>query len=105
MDFQSNAFCASGMHFPNGSFATFGGNSVINAVDGTSYGDVDGAKAIRIVNPCTGDFSASSAKCAWFDDANIIAMDRKRWYSTAEALADGSIVLIGGFVNGSSIHS
>jgi hypothetical protein len=29
MDFMSNAFCASGMHLPNGSFATFGGNGAI----------------------------------------------------------------------------
>jgi hypothetical protein len=102
MDFQSNAFCASGFHFPNGSFATFGGNSVINAVDGTSYGDTDGAKSIRLIDPCTGDVNSlvKQGKCQWFDDASQIAMQRKRWYSTAEALANGTIVLIGGFVNG-----
>jgi hypothetical protein len=27
MDFMSNSFCASGAHFPNGTFMTFGGNS------------------------------------------------------------------------------
>ena len=26
MDVQTNPFCAAGMHLPNGSFATFGGN-------------------------------------------------------------------------------
>ena len=29
MDVITNPFCASGMHFPNGSFVTFGGNGAI----------------------------------------------------------------------------
>jgi hypothetical protein len=29
MDFNSNAFCASGAHYPNGTFMTFGGNGAI----------------------------------------------------------------------------
>jgi hypothetical protein len=104
MDFQSNAFCSSGLHWPNGSFATFGGNGVINAADGASYGDSDGGKSIRLIDPCTGDINslANDPKCQWFDDATKIAMQRKRWYSTAEALGNGTIVLIGGFVNGQS---
>lgn len=31
-------------------------------------------------------------------------MQKSRWYSTAEPLADGTIVLIGGFVNGGYIN-
>lgn len=119
MDFASNAFCASGMHFPNGSFATFGGNgaigpggnigSQVNAGGGSgayddTYKDADGAKSIRILNPCSGSVSAWASDCQWFDDASKLAMQKKRWYSTAEALADGSIVLIGGFVNGGYIN-
>ncbi|QRW18226.1 glyoxal oxidase [Rhizoctonia solani] len=94
MDMNSNVFCASGMHFPNGSFATFGGNGAI----GPGGNDYDGTKAIRILDPCT------TGNCAWFDNANVLAMQRKRWYSTAEPLADGSIILIGGFVNGGYIN-
>jgi hypothetical protein len=29
MDIRSNIFCASGMHLPNGSFVTFGGNGAV----------------------------------------------------------------------------
>jgi hypothetical protein len=119
MDFSSNAFCASGMHFPNGSFATFGGNgaigpggnigSVVNQGGGSGFYDAtlqdyDGSKSIRILNPCTGSFTAADTDCQWFDNATLISMQKKRWYSTAEALADGSIVLIGGFVNGGYIN-
>ncbi|KAF8674141.1 Glyoxal oxidase [Rhizoctonia solani] len=111
MDMNSNVFCASGMHFPNGSFATFGGNGAIgpggnvgsvsewgSGVYDETYKDYDGTKAIRILDPCT------TGNCAWFDNANVLAMQRKRWYSTAEPLADGSIILIGGFVNGGYIN-
>ncbi|CAE6450913.1 unnamed protein product [Rhizoctonia solani] len=111
MDMNSNVFCASGMHFPNGSFATFGGNGAIgpggnvgsvsqygSGVYDETYKNYDGTKAIRILDPCT------TGNCAWFDDANVLAMQRKRWYSTAEPLADGSIILIGGFVNGGYIN-
>lgn len=118
MDFSSNAFCASGMHFPNGSFATFGGNgaigpggnvgSVPNDSGSASYDetfmDYDGGKSIRVLNPCTGSFSTSDTNCQWFDNASVLSMQKKRWYSSAEALADGSIVLIGGFVNGGYIN-
>ncbi|CAE6409207.1 unnamed protein product [Rhizoctonia solani] len=111
MDMNSNVFCASGMHFPNGSFATFGGNGAIgpggkvgsvaewgSGVYDETYKNYDGTKAIRILDPCT------TGNCAWFDNANVLAMQRKRWYSTAEPLADGSIILIGGFVNGGYIN-
>ncbi|KAG8690122.1 hypothetical protein FRC11_013685, partial [Ceratobasidium sp. 423] len=111
MDMNSNVFCASGMHFPNGSFATFGGNGAIgpggnvgsvaqygSGIYDDTYKDYDGTKAIRILDPCT------TGNCAWFDDANVLAMQKKRWYSTAEPLADGSIILIGGFVNGGYIN-
>jgi hypothetical protein len=116
MDFASNAFCASGMHLPNGSFATFGGNGAIGPGgnigsvfgDGTgaydeTYKDYDGGKSIRILNPCTGTISATDTKCQWFDDASVLAMKKRRWYSTAEALGDGTIALIGGFQNGSCL--
>ena len=59
MDIKTNAFCASGMHLPNGSFVAFGGNGAIGpggnigsqkAPSGASgifddvYNDFDGSK-------------------------------------------------------------
>ncbi|OBZ66532.1 Galactose oxidase [Grifola frondosa] len=120
MDVLTNTFCASGMHLPNGSFATFGGNGAVgpggnigdetypnNPYQGlfdTVYQDYDGTKAIRILSPCTSDQNLSSAECQWFDNASLLAMQKQRWYSAAEALGDGSVAIIGGFVNGGYVN-
>ncbi|KAG5643432.1 hypothetical protein DXG03_000940 [Asterophora parasitica] len=118
MDVRSNVFCASGMHLPNGSYVTFGGNGAIgrggeigsvrnpwgNGAWDAEYQDFDGSKAIRILNPCTSQDNFASTKCQWFDDASLLSMQKQRWYSTAEPLADGTMVLIGGFVNGGYIN-
>ncbi|KIK26153.1 glyoxal oxidase [Pisolithus microcarpus 441] len=118
MEVYTNTFCASGMHLPNGSYATFGGNgavgpggnigSVLNnagsgAYDAT-YGDYDGGTAIRILNPCTNADDWSSSQCQWFDNATVLSMQKRRWYSACEPLGDGTIALIGGFVNGGYIN-
>ncbi|KAI0353315.1 DUF1929-domain-containing protein [Trametes cingulata] len=120
MAVSTNVFCASGMHLPNGSFATFGGNGAIgpggnigdqtypgNQYQGlfdTVYGDYDGTKAIRILKPCTSSDDFSSPDCQWFDNASLLSMQSQRWYSAAEPLGDGTIVLIGGFTNGGYIN-
>ncbi|KAH8831536.1 copper radical oxidase variant A [Flagelloscypha sp. PMI_526] len=108
MDVKTNVFCASGMHLPNGSYATFGGNGAVTvggvAMDDKIFQDKDGAKAIRILNPCTSADNFDDPHCQWFDDPNVLYMQRKRWYSAAEPLANGTIVLIGGFVNGGYVN-
>ncbi|TFL01991.1 DUF1929-domain-containing protein [Pterulicium gracile] len=112
MDIKTNVFCASGMHLPNGSFVTFGGNSAIgpggaigseaNQFGGADYDqtyqDYDGTKAIRLLDPCT------DTSCEWFDDPDVLSMQKRRWYAAAEPLADGRIAIIGGFVNGGYIN-
>jgi len=119
MDISSNSFCASGMHLPNGSFATFGGNDGVGLgatpasaknPDGTGfwdsyYQDFDGRTAIRIVNPCkiTDDLN-NPGNCMWFDDGSKLALKKRRWYSSAEPTGDGTIVILGGFVNGGFIN-
>ena len=117
MDVPSNVFCASGMHLPNGSFTAFGGNGAVgrggqmgSVNDGwvgswdAEYQNSDGRRAVRILDPCTGDADFNSAQCKWFDDASVLAMKVPRWYSTAEPLADGTIALIGGFSTGGYIN-
>ncbi|KAA1477811.1 DUF1929-domain-containing protein [Dentipellis sp. KUC8613] len=118
MDMQTNPFCAAGMHLPNGSFATFGGNGAItiggdtgsekypgnnfSAIFDQTYQDYDGRKAIRIIDPCEGD--VTQANCAWYDSPNGLQMSKARWYPGIEPLADGSVVLIGGFTSGGYIN-
>ena len=113
MDVETNPFCAAGMHLPNGSFATFGGNNAVgpggvNSDPGSTtsydptYKDHRGTRAIRIISPCTGDLS--SPQCSWYDSPNGLQMAKSRWYPGAEALADGTVVLIGGFTWGGYIN-
>ncbi|KAJ6525604.1 glyoxal oxidase N-terminus-domain-containing protein [Mycena capillaripes] len=119
MDVATNVFCASGMHLPNGSFVTFGGNGAIGpggqigsvrTPSGASgswdaiYQDSDGSKSIRILTPCTDSDDFTSSNCQWFDKPDQLSMQKQRWYSAAEMLGDGTIVIIGGFVNGGYIN-
>ncbi|KAH9973673.1 glyoxal oxidase [Lactifluus volemus] len=112
IDVQTNAFCAAGMHLPNASFALFGGNAAVGPGGNNSdlgstaefdpiYQDYDGRRAIRIFNPCQGD--ANSA-CSHYDAANGTQMAKARWYPAAEPLANGTVVLIGGFTGGGYIN-
>jgi hypothetical protein len=118
MDIMTNSFCASGAHLPNGSYVTFGGNGAIGpggnigsvknaagsgAFDAT-YGDYDGTKSIRVLNPCTNSQNFNSSNCQWFDNPAVLSMQNQRWYSSAESLPDGSVVMIGGFVNGGYVN-
>ena len=119
MDVLTNTFCSSGAHLPNGSYVTFGGNGAIGpggnigsqrnpggasgAFDAT-YQDYDGSKSIRVLNPCTSSQNFNDPSCQWFDNPAVLSMQKKRWYSSAESLPDGSIVLIGGFVNGGYVN-
>lgn len=133
MDIITDAFCASGMHFPNGSWVTFGGNGAVGPggnmgsvvgptgtgarhLPGTlslyahicaclgfydaTYKDYDGENAVRILNPCSAGDPESA--CTWYD--NSTKLMKRRWYSTAEPLANGTIVILGGFVNGGYIN-
>lgn len=116
IDVASNPFCSSGMHMPNGSFITFGGNGAIGPggdvgdIDKGSYdtvfGDLAGQTSIRVMNPlsCTGDSATTSPDCAWYDNANVTHLQSMRWYSTAEPMADGTVAVIGGFTNGGYIN-
>lgn len=52
----------------------------------------------------TNQLRIGTPQCQWFDNTTYVGMQKARWYSSAEALADGSIVLVGGFVNGGYIN-
>lgn len=120
MDVITNSFCAAGMHTPNGSYASFGGNdavttggavgSQLNPNSNTGawdslYQDFDGRKSIRILNPCTAtDNLAAGADCGWYDNPAALSMKQYRWYATAEPTATGQIVIMGGMVTGGYIN-
>ena len=101
------------MHLPNASYAVFGGNTAVgpggnDSDPGSSttydpeYNDYDGTRAIRIITSCEG--SVTQAPCSWYDAENGLQMQIHRWYPAAEALANGTIILIGGFTAGGYIN-
>jgi hypothetical protein len=101
------------MHLPNASFAVFGGNTAVgpggnNSDPGSTtafdpkYDDYDGTRAIRMITACDGD--VKSAPCNWYDQPTGLQMIKHRWYPAAESLANGTIVLVGGFTTGGYIN-
>lgn len=98
------------MHLPNASFAVFGGNSAVgpgaNPGPTTAYDpdyDIyDGTRAIRIITSCAGD--PNQPPCSWYDQENGLQMAKHRWYPGIEALANGTVVLMGGFTSGGYIN-
>lgn len=119
MDVRTNVFCSSGMHLPNGSYVTFGGNGAVgpggnlgsqlnpggySASWDATYQDFDGTRAMRILNPCRNSDNFNDVNCQWFDEPTLLSMKKSRWYSAAEATADGNVVIIGGFVNGGYVN-
>ena len=78
----TNSYGASGMHLPDGSFATFGGTT-------------DGNMSIRTIAPCQSSGNFNLSKCQWTEDEKN-TLSAPTWGATAEALADGSIILLGG---------
>jgi len=96
------------MHLPNGSYALFGGNSAVgpggdNSASGSTtafdptYHDYDGTQAIRVFDACD-----SNTACSFHD--NVTQLVKHRWYPAAEPLADGTVVIIGGFTAGGYIN-
>jgi hypothetical protein len=119
MDVKTNSFCSSGMHLPNGSYITFGGNGAVgpggnigsqlnsggfSGAWDSQYQDFDGTRAMRILNPCTNTNDFTSPNCQWLDNATLLSLKSTRWYSAAEATGDGNVVVIGGFVNGGYVN-
>ncbi|KAJ7064279.1 copper radical oxidase [Mycena amicta] len=113
MDIQTNTFCSSGAHLPSGDFAVFGGNGAVAPGGGDAANgnwdpilqDFDGRRAIRTLTPCNASQDFTFPTCQWQEDSTnpAMQMQEQRWYSTAEPLANGTIVLLGGFQQGADI--
>lgn len=106
MGVTSNTFCAAGMSVADGSWVVFGGNKPVttdgvavqdkglNPSGANPYGNTDGGEAIRMIKPC------DDGSCVWQEGTAALTMTSKRWYPTVEALGDGSVVILGGDING-----
>ncbi|KAK0548933.1 hypothetical protein OC845_003344 [Tilletia horrida] len=119
-DTNTNAFCAGGTTLGNGSWIVAGGNQPIDQGGAPTqimtasgvYKDLDGRKAIRIIEP--NNYYANDSNLAWFDNYQAnnatpitgtgLQMQSWRWYPGVEPYWDGSAVLIGGANNGGYIN-
>lgn len=84
----------------------------VASTDAGAYHDTDGGAAIRLLNPCADDSCEYLQGTQTFTrtdtGANIggyLQMTGNRWYPTAEALEDGSLIVIGGDNNGGYVNT
>lgn len=106
LEMVTNPFCAAGAQLGNGTWIVAGGNHAIGYGGGTlgnvapqdgPYKDLDGGKAIRLMDP-----QADAANLNWIDEQN--AMTAVRWYPGMEVMTDGTALLIGGATGGGYIN-
>jgi hypothetical protein len=88
---STNPFCCGGTFLVDGRLATFGGNGNLSWLDPTIE---DGFDAIRYLH--------LGKDPVWQEPGNKLSS--KRWYATAQTLADGSIFVAAGSLNGMNLH-
>ncbi|KAK4701875.1 hypothetical protein P7C70_g4353, partial [Phenoliferia sp. Uapishka_3] len=108
LDIRTNTFCAGGNVMGNGSWLNVGGNQAvttggvadadlnITVIDG-AYDDASGGRATRVITPCDDE------TCNWSEDVDGIPVNR--WYPSLETLEDGSVIIIGGELNGGFVDN
>lgn len=105
MAVATNTFCAGGAVLGNGTWLSVGGNKAVTSggLDGVNlaapYGNDDGAKSIRLLDPCDND-----TNCQWVVNPGGTLLQSKRWYPTVETLEDGSVMIIGGCTDGGYVN-
>ena len=85
---SSNPFCCGGTFLPDGRLISLGSNGDLSWFDPTVG---DGFDAIRFLD-------ADGSQDAWSEPGNKLAS--KRWYASAQTMADGTIFVAAGSVNG-----
>lgn len=93
LSYKTNAFCAGGIFLANGDFVSLGGNGPLDFIDPTV---TDGFDAIRYISRSSSDASLNGQ--SWREPGNKLAS--KRWYASAQILADGRIFVASGSLNG-----
>ena len=88
LSIATNAFCCGGIFLADGTLLTAGGNAPLLWLDPTVQ---DGFDAIRYLKYDGGSIS-------WKEPGNKLASNR--WYASAQTLADGSVFVAAGSLNG-----
>ncbi|KAK8234236.1 glyoxal oxidase [Phyllosticta capitalensis] len=93
LSYKTNSFCAGGAYLADGTFLALGGNGPLDFIDPTVGDGFDGIRYLkRSVNNT--DLDGQN----WSEPGNKLAS--KRWYPSAQTLADGSVFVASGSLNG-----
>lgn len=90
---QTNPFCCGGTFLANGDMLTIGGNGPLSWLDPTVSDGFDGLRYLSRSSTNKGLDGQS-----WREPGN--KLDTKRWYASAQTLADGRVFVASGSLNG-----
>lgn len=93
LEYKTNAFCSGGTFLADGRVISVGGNAPLTWLDPTIG---DGFNAIRYLHRSTSDPSLDGQ--SWSEPGNKLAS--ARWYATAQTMADGTVFVASGSLNG-----
>ncbi|KAK5146136.1 hypothetical protein LTR04_001109 [Oleoguttula sp. CCFEE 6159] len=91
--YKTNSFCAGGTFLADGTFLALGGNAPLDFIDPTIG---DGFTGIRYLKRSSSDASLNGRD--WSEPGNKLAS--ARWYPSAQTMADGTIFVASGSLNG-----
>lgn len=91
--YDTNAFCSGGAFLADGRLVNVGGNAPLTFIDPTVG---DGFTAIRYLRRSATDNNLNGG--AWSEPGN--KLDSARWYASAQTMADGTIFVASGSLNG-----
>lgn len=91
--YKTNAFCSGGIFLADGRFMSIGGNAPLEFEDPTVG---DGFKGIRYLKRSDSDASLNGQP--WDEPGHTL--DTARWYPSVQIMADGSLFVASGSLNG-----
>jgi hypothetical protein len=91
--YKTNAFCSGGIFLADGRFMSVGGNAPLDFMDPTVG---DGFKGIRFLKRSDSDASLDGQ--AWSEPG--ASLNTARWYPSVQIMADGSLFVASGSLNG-----
>ncbi|KAF2735174.1 glyoxal oxidase [Polyplosphaeria fusca] len=93
LGYKTNAFCSGGIFLADGRFVSLGGNAPLDFIDPTVG---DGFRGIRYLKRSATDASLNGQ--AWSEPGQ--QLNTARWYASAQIMADSSIFVASGSLNG-----
>ncbi|KAI5777380.1 putative galactose oxidase [Geopyxis carbonaria] len=93
LGYKTNAFCSGGTYLANGDVLALGGNGPLDWLDPTV---ADGFDGIRYLSRSSSQDRYNGQ--SWKEPGNKLAS--KRWYPSAQTLADGRVFVASGSLNG-----